>query len=326
MAGHAGARHAEPAAICRTGRGAPAMRCLATAAREAGFDTIVTAHHQDDQAETFLLRLARGSGVYGLAAMPEDGTFEGLRAGAAAARRSARELCARSRRRCGLRDGRRPEQRGSALRSRADARGSCRRLRSSGLTARRLAETAGRLGRAAAALDHYAGALLKERFRADAVRASSAGSAAAIAEAPEEVGLRALALLLKAVGGADYTPPLDRDRGASRRDPGGARGRRLQADAARRRRLSGGRRDRGAPRMGARRAIGDGRSARRDLGLGPPFPGRGAAPLRRPERRAARPLAAPVPRRRGGCGDDPRLAGALRGRLAGRSSRRRFCR
>ncbi len=53
-------------------------RLLADHARTIGAGTIVTAHHADDQAETVLFRLMRGSGVAGLSGMAPMSERDGL--------------------------------------------------------------------------------------------------------------------------------------------------------------------------------------------------------------------------------------------------------
>lgn len=165
-----------------------------------GIPALVTAHHLDDQAETFLMRLKRGSGLDGLAAIPEESAWSGI----AVLRplldlpkaRLAATLAA-----AGLGWAEDPSNRDERF-ERARVRASHEALAKLGLTSEALARSARRLRRARAALDDAA-----REFLASHGVLSEAGycelERAALIAAPEEIALRVLAQAVNVVSGRE---------------------------------------------------------------------------------------------------------------------------
>ncbi len=181
------------------------QRLLAGWAKARGIGIVALGHTADDQAETVLMRLVRGSGVDGLSGMAPSSIVEdivwirpllGLRREALRHWLVAREVA-------WLDDPGNTDARFERVRM----RNLLPALAEAGLTVERLADTAAAMGRARQALEAETLTLARE-----VAEPSDLGYVAlhqaGLAAAPEEVALRLLAHSMAWVSGADYRPRL----------------------------------------------------------------------------------------------------------------------
>ncbi len=198
-------------------RGAKPKGGLPAAAREAryslllgccrrrGIAALLLGHQLEDQAETLLLRLGRGSGVDGLAAMAPASERDGMvllrpLLGIPRARLIA---TLEARRQPWLED---PSNRDPSF-ARSRLRQALAALGDEAAQSRRLAATAASLRRARLALEAATGELLRRAALLDEAGGCRL-EAGLLTAAPEEIGLRALARVLMCVGGRVYPPRL----------------------------------------------------------------------------------------------------------------------
>ena len=168
---------------------------------------LLLAHHRDDQAETLLQRLGRGSGVDGLSAMSAISHQSKLRL--------LRPLLPlpSARLKATLRDLKQDWIEDPSNLNETFGRVRLRKLMPSleaeGLTAERLAITAHRMGRARQALEQATADLL-----ARAIALHPDGTAtltlSAWRAAPDDIALRGLERVCRCIGGGDYPARMDR--------------------------------------------------------------------------------------------------------------------
>jgi tRNA(Ile)-lysidine synthase len=173
---------------------------------EQGVLHLLTAHQRDDEAETVLMRLARGSGLDGLCGIAPESVHRACRVLRPLLDVPPERLRA-TLRALGIVHVEDPMNRDPAF-QRVRLRSARAFLAEEGLSAERLAATAAHLRRARMALEAAVAGTL-----AHAVALDPCGFAtidvAIVTAAPTEVGLRALAAVLSTIGGADYPPRLE---------------------------------------------------------------------------------------------------------------------
>ena len=184
-------------------------RLLAGAARKANASHILTAHTRDDQAETVLIRMSRGSGVTGLAAMTRVSTVPGDSEGRMKLIRPLLDI-PKARLIATLRVAKIPFADDPSNRdprfTRARLRGLMRDLAREGLDNRRLALLALRLRRADLAIEAAVGRAEVELAQLPSAPGAVTFDAAGYARLPAEVALR---LIGRAVASAGDEGPVE---------------------------------------------------------------------------------------------------------------------
>ncbi len=179
-----------------------------------GIACLVTAHQLDDQAETVVMRLKRGSGPDGLAGIPEVSSWAGIPVVRPLLDVSGARLRATLTER-GVGWVEDPGNRDERF-ERSRVRKAMAALEAAGLAASDFAATARRMRRAREALDETA-----RDFLCASARLAEQGycelDRAGFAAAPEEIALRALKHSLEAVSGAPSPLSLSRLENLTRR-------------------------------------------------------------------------------------------------------------
>ncbi len=180
-------------------------------AQALGCDFIVVGHHVQDQAETFMLRLARGSGLQGLGAMAELADVPSQKGEIKLLRpllnftKSKLEAALKHQNQSWIED---PSNRDISY-DRVKVRQYLAAPTLDGLTNERLAHTAASLQRANAALLYY-----EQQLFGDAVEIDLYGTVClqinVLRAAPEEVSMRLFSRLLQWFTGANYAPRFEK--------------------------------------------------------------------------------------------------------------------